>query len=67
MGKNEIREVMQTEVRCLSYMALRAAPADRHVFMHQGFGMVQLYLSLFPEDAEEIVEWWDDRRSEFFQ
>ena len=46
MGKNEIREVMQTEVRCLSHMALRAAPADRHVFMHQGFGMVQLYLSL---------------------
>ena len=67
MGKNEIREIMRGEVRRLINMALRAAPADRHVFMHQGFGMVQLYLELYPEDVGEITEWWDNLRGEFFR
>ena len=66
MSQNEIREIMQSEVLRLINMALRAAPADRHLFMHQGFGMVQLYLELYPGDAGEIIEWWDERRGEFF-
>ena len=67
MGKNEIREMMQDEILRLINMAHHAEPANRQLFMHQGFGMIQLYLGLFPEDTEGFVEWWDDRRSEFFQ
>lgn len=67
MSKNEIREIMQDEVRCLINMAHHAEPANRQLFMHQGFGMIQLYLNLFPEDTEEFVEWWDDCRAKFFQ
>ena len=67
MGKNEIREIMQGEVRRLINMALHAEPANRNVFMHQGFGMVQLYLELYPRDSGEIIDWWNDCREEFFK
>lgn len=67
-AKNENQEKLFTRLKlCCSYYEralLKNEPKE--LLIHQAFGMIQLYIDLFPEEGDEICDLWTNELLVYF-
>lgn len=67
-AKNENQEKLFAQLKlCCSYYeraSLKNEPKEH--LKHQAFGMIQLYIDLFPEEGDEICDLWTNELLEYF-
>lgn len=65
-NKNQEKLFTQLKLCCNYYEKALLKNKPKELLIHQAFGMIQLYIDLFPEESNEIYGFWTNELLVYF-